>query len=221
MAGFFGGVEVGKNVHRLAQDRIWKIGKDLGFHSITEFTPPNTVIQRRSDLIDVVWKSEKEVEFAFEIRARARDLDVISSHDDVVKLRNLQASKKFVVNVSNKSGKAYFSQIDGDTTVRVTSKEASCVPDNLVNKKLSLQCENIAQQIRDWCFAQNSMESQNHERFTSMLADYLRQKGWRTVREYKVESHTYFKRLTGEEGKRGGLVRYLCFPSRQEICFGV
>ncbi len=112
MALFFGSVEAGKNVHRLAQNKLWKIGKDLGFHSVTDFVPQNTVLQRRSDLIDVVWKTENEVEFAFEIRARAHDLYWLGSHrEDLVKLQNLKAKKKFFVNVSNKSGKAYFNEV--------------------------------------------------------------------------------------------------------------
>jgi hypothetical protein len=111
MARFFGSVETGKNVHRLAQNKLWKIGKDLGFHSVTDFVPHNIVLQRRSDLIDVVWKTENEIEFAFEIRARAHDLDWLGSHrEDLVKLQNLKA-KKFFVNVSNKSGKAYFNEV--------------------------------------------------------------------------------------------------------------
>jgi hypothetical protein len=107
----FGSVEAGKNVHRLAQDKLWKIGKDLGFHSITEFVPPNTVIQTMSELIDVVWKSENDMEFAFEIRAKESDLNILADQDDVQKLRVLDCPKKFLVNVSNRTGKAYFNEI--------------------------------------------------------------------------------------------------------------
>lgn len=111
IAKLFEGVEAGKNVHRLAQNKLWKIGKDLGFHSITEFVPQNAVIQTRSELIDVVWKSGDDIEFAFEIRTKESALDVLASEDDVEKLRNLECPKKFLVNVSNKTGKAYFNEI--------------------------------------------------------------------------------------------------------------
>ena len=96
LSALFGSVEGGKNVHRLAQYRLWKIGKDLGFHSITDFVPDDTILQSRSDLVDVVWKTGTEVEFAFEIRARRRDLERLNSHlGDLVKLRNLKAKKRF------------------------------------------------------------------------------------------------------------------------------
>ncbi len=111
LAKLFGGVEAGNSVHRLAQNKLWKIGKDLGFHSITEFLPPNTVMQSQSELIDVVWKSGNDMEFAFEIRAKESDLDVLAAQDDVEKLGNLECPKKFLVNVSNKTGKAYFNEI--------------------------------------------------------------------------------------------------------------
>lgn len=118
LSKFFGSVEVGKNVHRLAQNKLWKIGKDLGFHSITEFVPSTTVIQSQSELIDVVWQSGNDLEFAFEIRARESNLDVLAAQDDVEKLRNLECPKKFLVNVSNKTGKAYFNEITDESIAR-------------------------------------------------------------------------------------------------------
>ena len=115
LSKLFWGVEPGKNVHRLAQDKLWKIGKDLGFHAITEFVPPNTNIQR-SELIDVVWKSGNEIEFAFEIRVKESELDVLAAQADVEKLRQLKSPKKFLVNVSNKTGKAYFNEVTSEST---------------------------------------------------------------------------------------------------------
>ena len=64
----------------------------------------------------------------------------------------------------------------------------------------------LFQQVRDWCFSQSPSISGNHDKFTSMMADYLRQKGWQVIREYEVKTHPYVKVMTGEIGERGGLV---------------
>lgn len=120
LSKLFGSVGPGNNVHRLAQNNIWKIGKDLGFHSVTDFVPPSTVMLSRSQLIDVVWKTGDNVEFAFEICSKENNLDVVINQDDVVKLRNLDSQKKFLVNISSKTGKAYFNEIVGEI---VTPKE--------------------------------------------------------------------------------------------------
>ena len=62
----------------------------------------------------MVWKSDEGIEFAFEIRTKAQELDLVTTRKDTKKLQNLLARKKFVVNVSNKTGKAYFNQITGE-----------------------------------------------------------------------------------------------------------
>lgn len=115
LAKLFVGVELtGKRVHKLAQYRLWRIGKELGFFSITEFAVPDLVQKGRTSLIDVVWKTEDGIEFAFEIRTKAQELDLVTTRKDTMKLQNLSARKKFIVNVSNKTGKAYFNQITGE-----------------------------------------------------------------------------------------------------------
>ena len=115
LAKLFVGVELtGKRVHKLAQYRLWRIGKELGFFSITEFAVPDLVQKGRTSLIDVVWKKEDGIEFAFEIRTKAQELDLVTTRKDTMKLQNLSARKKFIVNVSNKTGKAYFNQITGE-----------------------------------------------------------------------------------------------------------
>lgn len=154
LSRLFEGVEAGKNVHRLAQNKLWKIGKDLGFHSITDFVPQNTVLQSRGDLIDVVWKTENEVEFAFEIRAKAHDLDRLSSHrEDIVKLHNLEAKKKFFVNVSNKSGKAFFNEIPDESVERLEGRkvgETSLVTFLVKSEKNGKICLACVDQDRFW-----------------------------------------------------------------------
>src|SRR3972149_10430285 len=104
LAKLFAGVQIekGKRVHKLAMYRLWSIGRDLGFHSITEFAVPDLVQDGRTSLIDVVWNSENGIEFAFEIRPKSQELDLVTSFKDTTKLQNLSARKKFVVNVSNK-----------------------------------------------------------------------------------------------------------------------
>jgi hypothetical protein len=107
----FGSVEPGENVHSLAKYKLWRIGNELGFHAVTEFVPSNIVIQQRSELISVVWKSGDNVAFAFETRAKEGDLATVDIQDDINKLRKLECPKKFVVNVSTNTGKGYFNEI--------------------------------------------------------------------------------------------------------------
>src|SRR3972149_8274856 len=115
LAKLFVGVEMetGKRVHKPAMYRLWRIGKELGFHSITEYAAPDLGQEGRTSLIDCVWKSDEAIEFAFEIRTKAQELDIVTTMKDTTKLQNLSALKKFVVNISNKTGKAYFNQITG------------------------------------------------------------------------------------------------------------
>jgi len=120
LARLFAGVEIidtrkRKKVHKPAMHRLLRIGKELGFHSITEYPVPDLVQEGRTSLIDVVWKTEEGIEFAFEIRTKTKELDIVTTSKDTAKLQNLSARKKFVVNVSNKTGKAYFNQITEKT----------------------------------------------------------------------------------------------------------
>ncbi len=111
LARLFDKVEPRTEVHSLAQTRLWKIGKELGFYSTIEYGVPDLTKEGRRSYIDVVWKSKNGIEFAFEIRRKIHDLDLITTEKDTNKLQNLIAKRKFVVNVSETTGKAYFCEI--------------------------------------------------------------------------------------------------------------
>ena len=114
LAKLFGGVEPRTGVHNLAQERLWTLGKELGFYSIREYGVPDLTKEGRRSYIDVVWRSKHGIEFAFEIRRKMRDLDLVTTVKDTNKLQCLIASRKFVVNVSEITGKAYFCEIPNE-----------------------------------------------------------------------------------------------------------
>jgi len=116
LAKLFGGVDPRKGVHRLAQLRLWTLGKELGFFSAVEYGVPDLTKEGRRSYIDVVWKSRNGIEFAFEIRRKIHDLDSVTTIKDTDKLKNLLAQRKFVVNVSESTGKAYFCEISDEST---------------------------------------------------------------------------------------------------------
>jgi hypothetical protein len=116
----FGEVEPRKGVHWLAQLRLWTLGKELGFFSTIEYGVPDLTKEGRRSYIDVVWKSRNGIEFAFEIRRKIHDLDLVTTTKDTNKLKNLLARRKFVVNVSELTGKAYFCEISDESTTPVS-----------------------------------------------------------------------------------------------------
>ena len=120
LAKLFGGVESGKGVHRLAQARLWTMGRELGFYSTMEYGVPDLTKEGRRSYVDVVWKSKNGIAFAFEIRRKLHDLDLVTTLKDTNKLQNLLAQKKFVVNVSEITGKAYFCEISDELTATVS-----------------------------------------------------------------------------------------------------
>lgn len=120
LAKLFGNVEPRTGVHNLAQARLWTLGKELGFYSIMEYGVPDLTKEGRRSYIDIVWKSKHGIEFAFEIRRKMRDLDLVTTVKDTNKLQSLIAKRKFVVNVSEKTGKAYFCEIPNELTPPVS-----------------------------------------------------------------------------------------------------
>jgi len=114
LAKLYGKVEPNAGVHDLAQARLWTLGKELGFYSIREYGVPDLTKEGRRSYIDVVWKSKHGIEFAFEIRRKMRDLDLVTTVKDTNKLQCLIAKRKFVVNVSETTGRAYFCEIPNE-----------------------------------------------------------------------------------------------------------
>lgn len=107
----FGAVEPGKDVRQHAEDRIWKMGKDLGFTSFTWYEAPNLLNDGRNRFISVIWKKGMEIAVAFQVRRKKHDIGIVTSLRDIRKLQNLQANEKYIVNVSETTGKAYFHRV--------------------------------------------------------------------------------------------------------------
>jgi myo-inositol-1-phosphate synthase len=65
----------------------------------------------RNRFISVVWKKGKDIVAAFQVRRKRHDIDIITSLKDRKKLHSLQAEEKYIVNVSEKTGKASFHRV--------------------------------------------------------------------------------------------------------------
>jgi hypothetical protein len=114
LSKLFGRVETGIGIHNRAQRRLLELGKELGFYSIIEYGVPDLTNEGRRSYIDNVWKSKRGLEFAFEVRRKINDLHLITTRKDTNKLQNLIAERKFVVNVSEMTGRAYFCCVEGE-----------------------------------------------------------------------------------------------------------
>lgn len=100
-----------RNLHRLAKKKLASIGYALGYSTVIEYVNPT--VSGKHDTIDVVWKSSKieKIIAAFEVHTKKGNLAIISSEEDRKKLDRLHAQKKFIVNVSMKSGKSYVHRV--------------------------------------------------------------------------------------------------------------
>ncbi len=114
LSKYFGEVEPRKGVHNLAQARLCEMGKEFGFYSIKEYGIPDLTKEGRRSYIDVIWKSRNGIEYAFEVRRKIHDLNIITTLKDTNKLQNVIARKKFIVNVSELTGRAYFNEVTGE-----------------------------------------------------------------------------------------------------------
>ena len=111
LANAFGKIELEGSVMENGRVRLWELGKKMGFNSFVEFGVWDLLEKGKQSFIDVVWKSKDGIEFAFEVGTKASYLDVIDSVEDKKKLDNLRAAKKYFVNVSDATGRAYFKEI--------------------------------------------------------------------------------------------------------------
>ena len=99
--------------HKLAQERLCQLGKELGFGVIAEYLAPDLAQIGRNSYVDVVWIEESKIAVAFEIHVRdsARCLLQPTGRKDIEKLRKLRACRKFIVNFSPSTGEAFFHRI--------------------------------------------------------------------------------------------------------------
>jgi hypothetical protein len=111
MAKLVGLVEPGKGVRQRAEDKIARIGEDLGFRSYTWFEMPNLFNDGRTRYISVVWNQGNDIIVAFQVRRKRLNPDIVTSLKDRRKLLNLDAKEKYMVNVSERNGKPYFFRV--------------------------------------------------------------------------------------------------------------
>jgi hypothetical protein len=99
--------------HRHAQERLCQVGKELGYQVIAEYRVFGLIEAYRKSYIDVVWIADCQLAAAFEIHVRLRErcLFQATGRKDMEKLRKLGAARKFIVNVSPKTGEAFFHRI--------------------------------------------------------------------------------------------------------------
>lgn len=118
LSKLFGEVETDEKwIHRRAQERLWKMGRDYGFWVRLEYEVPDLVVNGKMSRIDVAWISQDRVTAAFEVRIKKHNLDVPTTRKDIRKLKKLRAQEKFIVNVSSTTGKAYFYRVSEKTVV--------------------------------------------------------------------------------------------------------
>ena len=117
----FGAVETGKRIHAYAQERIHTIGRNLGFESTLEYECWNLVKPGRRSFIDVVWGLGSKLVAGFEVKPKKTNVGILTTRKDVLKLQKLVALEKFVVNVSELTGRANFFRITAATVARPKS----------------------------------------------------------------------------------------------------
>ena len=123
LSKFFGGnVEAGQGVRQRAEQKISKIGRELGFACFIGYGIPNLLGDGRNRFISVVWMTGKEIIVAFQIRRKRFSPEIITSLKDRRKLLNLHSKEKYIVNVSEYTGKPYFHRVaDSQSKGQLTS----------------------------------------------------------------------------------------------------
>ncbi len=107
----FGVVRPGKDVRKTAEQKLCKVGRDLGFDSYVGYEVPDLLNDGRNRFISVIWKKGKAVMVAFQVRRKAHSIDVVTSLKDRRKLDRLMAQEKYIVNVSETTGQAHFHRV--------------------------------------------------------------------------------------------------------------
>ena len=107
----FGRIQPGKDVRLKAEEKIWKMGLDLGFKAYTEYEALNLFGDGYKRFISVIWKEGNEIKAAFQIRRKKTNLQFAESQKDRLKLDKLVATEKYLVNISEKTGEAIFFRV--------------------------------------------------------------------------------------------------------------
>jgi hypothetical protein len=107
----FGAVEPGKSVRQHAEMKLLKIGTEFGFSSYSWYEMPNLFNDGRNRFISVVWKTGNEIVVAFQVRRKRLNPDIVTSLKDRRKMFHLKAKEKYIVNISEKTGRPYFFRV--------------------------------------------------------------------------------------------------------------
>ena len=114
LSKFFGGnVESGQGVRQRAEQKISRLGMELGFASLIGYGIPNLLGDGRNRFISVVWMTGKEITVAFQVRRKRLSPEIVTSLKDRRKLYHLHSKEKYIVNVSEYTGKPYFHRVTG------------------------------------------------------------------------------------------------------------
>ena len=125
----FGTIEPGTDLRQRAEKKIWDIGQNLGFDSFLGFEVTNLSVAEENRFINVIWKSGDRIVAGFDVAIKNQNQRIVPTLEEAASLLRLQANEKYIVNVLEKTGKAYFH--------RVTTWENT----NLWNKQQAVTAE--------------------------------------------------------------------------------
>jgi hypothetical protein len=80
-----------------------------------------------------------------------------------------------------------------------------------------LQTELIVDKIKNWCFAQDQKNYDDHFLFQDLIVGFLRENGWMAYKEYEMENYPRLNPLTGKIRDRLGYVDVCAFAHNKKI----
>ena len=115
LAREFDSVETGAKIYQNAKKRIREIGIKFGYVPVREFFYSSRDTPDRWSKIDIIWKLNGKFAAAFNIKSKEHGLSSVEDFEQVMRLNNFPADQKYVVNVSKKTGRAYFNQVTNES----------------------------------------------------------------------------------------------------------
>lgn len=120
LAKQFGTIETKPNIYQNAKLRLREMGRERSFTPVREYffkETPKSLLRK----IDIVWKSPEGFAAAFNIKSKNCRLEFVDDLEQVNRLKSFKADKKYIVNVSKSSGKAFFIEITEDLVKTIES----------------------------------------------------------------------------------------------------